>query len=118
MSACYEWAMQFLISVIDDTTGSATPGEMAAIDAFNERLVADGHWVFAGGLSAPGTATLIDGRGGEAVVTAGPLHTIGAGQDYLSGCWIIQAPDHETASRLAAEGSRCCNRRVELRPFL
>ena len=110
--------MQFLISVIDNATGSAGPAEMAAIDAFNERLMADGHWVFAGGLTAPSAATLIDGRGDGAVVTAGPLHAVGADEHYLSGCWIIEAPDHETASRLAAEGSRCCNRQVELRPFL
>ena len=41
--------MKYLVSVIDDKTGSATPAEMAAIDAFNERLEAEGHWVFAGG---------------------------------------------------------------------
>jgi hypothetical protein len=36
----------YLISVLDDTTDSATGDEMAAIDAFNEQLRADGHWVF------------------------------------------------------------------------
>ena len=30
--------MQYLMSVIDDTTGSATPAEMTKIDAFNERI--------------------------------------------------------------------------------
>ena len=45
--------MQYLVSVIDDTTDLATPDEMAAIDVFNDRLVAEGHWVFAGGLGAP-----------------------------------------------------------------
>ena len=45
--------MQYLFSVIDDTAGLATPSEMAAIDVFNERLQADGHWVFAAGLGAP-----------------------------------------------------------------
>jgi hypothetical protein len=49
--------MQYLASVIDDKTGSATPAEMAAIDAFNDRLEAEGHWVFAGGLNSPSTAT-------------------------------------------------------------
>ena len=43
--------MQYLVSVIDDNTGSATATEMAAINAFNDRLEADGHWVFAGGLA-------------------------------------------------------------------
>ena len=45
--------MQYLVSVIDDTAGLATPAEMAAIDVFNERLQAEGHWVFAAGLGGP-----------------------------------------------------------------
>jgi len=48
--------MQYLVSVIDDEAGLATPDEMAAIDAFNHRLKAEGHWVFAGGLVAPSSA--------------------------------------------------------------
>jgi hypothetical protein len=107
--------MQFLISVIDNTTNSATDTEMAAIDVFNARLVHDGHWVFAGGLTAPNHAAVVDGRGDEPVNNAGPLIE---SADYLSGCWIITAPDLDTARRLAAEGSKACNRRVELRPFL
>jgi hypothetical protein len=55
--------MQYLVSVIDDTAGLATTDEMAAIDAFNDRLMAQGHWVFAAGLAAPSTATVIDNRG-------------------------------------------------------
>jgi hypothetical protein len=35
--------MQYLVSVIDDTAGLATPEEMAAIDAFNGRLQVEGH---------------------------------------------------------------------------
>ena len=57
--------MQYLVSVIDDGTGLATPDEMAAIDAFNDRLRAEGHWVFAGGLGSPSPATVIDNRGGR-----------------------------------------------------
>lgn len=107
--------MQFLISVIDDSTGTANPAEMAAIDAFNDRLMAEGHWVFAGGLSAPSDAAVIDNRGDAVVSTEGPLHPA---REYLSGCWIITAPNLDVARELAAEGSRCCNRKVELRPFL
>ncbi len=66
--------MQYLVSVIeektgseiDDKTGSATPSEMAAINAFNNRLKAEGYWVFAGGLGSPSAATVIDNRGEEA----------------------------------------------------
>jgi hypothetical protein len=34
--------MQYLVSVINDTTGLATPEEQAAIDVFNDRLQAEG----------------------------------------------------------------------------
>ena len=107
--------MKYLVSVIDDSTGSATPSEMAAIDAFNERLEADGHWVFAAGLASPSTATVIDNRGGEALFSDGPFLE---SKEYLAGFWVIEAPDLDVALKLAAEGSRACNRKVEVRPFL
>ena len=107
--------MQYLFSVVDDRTGSATPEEMAAIDAFNDRLQAEGNWVFAGGLGGPGTATVVDNRGGEALFTDGPFAET---KEYLAGFWIIEAADLDVALKLAADGSRACNRRVEVRPFL
>jgi hypothetical protein len=107
--------MQYLFSVIDDTAGLATADEDAAIDAFNERLQADGHWVFAGGLGVPSTATVIDNRGDEALLTDGPFVE---SKEYLAGFWIIEAPDLDVALKLAAEGSKACNRKVEVRPFL
>ena len=107
--------MQYLVSVIDDTAGQATPSEAAAIDVFNDRLQADGHWVFAGGLASPTTATVVDGRDGEVVFTDGPYVE---SKEYIAGFWIIEAPDLDVALKLAALGSKNCNRRVELRPFL
>ena len=108
--------MQYLVSVIDDKTNSATPAEMAAINAFNDdRLKAEGHWVFAGGLGSPSTATVIDNRGAEPVFTDGPFLE---SKEYLAGFWIIEAPDLDVALKLGAEGSKSCNRKVEVRPFL
>ncbi|HEX2858499.1 MAG TPA: YciI family protein [Propionibacteriaceae bacterium] len=107
--------MQFLFSVIAETTDLGTPEEMAAIDAFNDRLQAEGHWVFAGGLGGPDTATVIDNRGGEALITDGPFVE---SKEHLAGFWIIEAPDLDVALRLATEGSKHCNRKVEVRPFL
>ena len=89
--------------------------EMDAIDTFNEKLQANGHWVFAGGLGAPDTATVVDGRGDEPTITDGPFVE---SKEYLAGFWIITAPDLDAALRLAAEGSKACNRKLELRPFL
>jgi hypothetical protein len=107
--------MQYLVSVIDDNAGLATPDEMAAIDAYNEGLQADGYWVYAGGLGEPSTATVIDNRGRETVITDGPFVE---SKEYLAGFWIIEAPDLDVALKLAAEGSKHCNRKVEVRPFL
>ena len=107
--------MQYLVSVLDDTAGLATPDEDAAIDVFNDRLRADGHWVFAGGLAAPSSATVIDNRGEEPIFTDGPF---AESKEYLAGFWIMEAADLDVVLKLAAEGSRACNRRIEVRPFL
>jgi hypothetical protein len=107
--------MQYLVSVIKDTAGDATPDEHAAIDVFNDRLMAGGHWVFAGGLGAPNSATVIDNRGEEAMFTGGPFLE---SKEYLIGFWIMEAADLDVALKLAAEGSRACNRKIEVRPFL
>jgi hypothetical protein len=106
--------MQYLVSVITDSTDLATSDEMAAIDVFNDRLRAEGYWVFANGLGEPGTATVIDNRGAEAVFTDGPFLE---SKEFLIGFWIIEAPDLDVALKLAAEGSKACNRKVEVRPF-
>jgi hypothetical protein len=107
--------MQYLVSVIHDSTALATPDEMAAIDVFNDRLVAEGHWVFAAGLAAPSSATVIDNRGEEAMFTDGPFLE---SKEYLVGFWIMEAADLDVALKLATEGSKACNRKIEVRPIL
>ncbi len=107
--------MQYLISVIDDGTGPATAKEDAAIDAFNDRLRADGHWVFAGGLASPDTATVIDNRDGQALFTDGPFLE---SKEYLAGFWIIEARDLDVALKLGTEGSKACHRKIEVRPLV
>lgn len=105
---------QYLMSVLDDRSDSGTDEEMLAIDAYNEELKAGGHWVFANGLAAPDTATVVDGRGAEPVFTDGPYLEA---KEFIAGFWIIEADDLDVALRLAAAGSKACNRRLELRPF-
>jgi hypothetical protein len=104
----------FLVAVIDSTENSGTADEMVAIDAFNERLQRDGQFVLALGLHAPETASVIDNRGDEPIVTPGSLFT---GVEHYSGMWIIDVADDATAERLARDASRACNRRVEIRRF-
>ena len=107
--------MQYLLSVIHDSAALATPSEAETIDVFNEGLQAKGHWVFAAGLGAPSTATVIDNRDGRPVFSDGPFVE---SKEYLAGFWIIEAPDLDVALKLAAEGSKACNRKVEVRPLL
>jgi hypothetical protein len=86
----------------------------AATGAFNDKLRADGYWVFAGGLQPASTATVIDGQPDTPVITDGPyLET----KEVIGGFWVIDAPDLDVAIRLAAEGSKACRGKVEVRPF-
>ena len=64
---------------------------------------------------APGSATVIDNRGGEAMFTDGPFVE---SKEYLAGLWIWEAADLDAALKLAVEGSKACNRKLEVRPFL
>ena len=112
--------MRFLISVIDSETtpgegGTATGSEMAAIDAFNDKLEAKSQLLLACGLAGPSTATLIDNRAGAGKVEQASLFGL---DKYQSGFWLIKVDSRAEAEALAAEGSRACNRRVELRQLL
>ncbi len=106
---------QYLISVLTDSAEMADEDEMAAIDTFNDQLRADGHWVFANGLAGPDASTVVDGRGGEPVLTDGPYLE---SKEWIIGFWVIDAPDLDVALRLAGQASKSCNRRVEIRPVL
>jgi len=86
----------------------------ADVGTFNDQLQTDGHWVFAGGLTDIADATVVDGTGNDAVVTDGPY---AESKEFLGGFWVIEAPDLDTALKLAAAGSRACQGPVEVRPF-
>jgi hypothetical protein len=95
-----------------------TPDEMqamfAATGAFNEKLQAEGAWVFAGGLETHDATTTVDHTGAEPIITDGPF---AESKEYLGGFWIIEAPDLDAALKWAAEGSKACANRVQVRPF-
>ena len=86
----------------------------ATTGVFNDTLQADGYWVFAGGLQSASTATVVDGQGETPVMTDGPyLET----KEVIGGFWVIDAPDLDVALKLAADGSKACRGKVEVRPF-
>jgi hypothetical protein len=87
---------------------------MAETGAFNEKLQAEGYWVFADGLEPAATATVVDGQGAQPVITDGPYPE---SKEYVGGFWIIDVPDLDIALKLAAEASKACRGKVEVRPF-
>ncbi|MEQ6897968.1 YciI family protein [Microbacterium sp. KR10-403] len=106
--------MQYFVSVIDDESVSDNTDRRPAISAFNERLIAQGYWVFAGGLADTAAATVVDNRGEHPVITDGPFIE---SKEYLAGVWVWDVPDLDAAMALATEASKICDRKIEVRPF-
>ncbi|MEN9325470.1 MAG: hypothetical protein RL414_1224 [Actinomycetota bacterium] len=107
--------MRFIIFVIDGPGNPANPNEMADIDAFNEKLQSNGHWITAAGIRDTKSAKVIDNRSGKNEVIEGSLFS---GPEHYSGFWLIEASNTDEAQQLALEGSQACNRKVELRPYI
>jgi hypothetical protein len=110
---------KYLLSVWS-REGDPTPPDdevqemFAAVDKFNKEVQADGAWVFAGGLFPADTATVVDGRGDEAVTTDGPF---AESKEQLGGFWVLEAADLDAAIEYARRGSAACRGPVEVRPF-
>lgn len=111
---------QYLLSVhhSPDEAPPAEPAEMermfADVGRFNDKAQAAGVWVFAGGLEPIEAATTVDHRGAEPIVVDGPF---AESKEWLGGFWIFELPDLDAAISWAAEGSKACGGRVEVRPF-
>jgi hypothetical protein len=110
---------QYMLSVhhtgpYPDMSTPEAQASFAATGVFNDKLKESGHWVFVGGLEARETATTVDGRGDEVVVTDGAF---AESKEYLGGFWVIEVDDLDVALSLAAEASKACGEPVEVRPF-
>jgi hypothetical protein len=114
---------QYLMSVIHNPDDAEDPtnftedemqASFASVGAFNERMQAAGVWVFAGGLHPIDLSTTVDNRGATPIVTDGPFSE---SKEYLGGFWIIEASDLDAALAWAADGSRACGCKVEVRAF-
>lgn len=86
----------------------------ADVDAFNNKIKAQGIWVFGGGLCEPSNATVVSVKNGEVLYTDGPF---AEAKEHLGGFWILKAPDLDAALKLAAEAAVACAGPVEVRPF-
>ena len=109
---------QYLLSVYQPPGPMPEPEVLdkifADIQALNERMKADGAWVFSSGLAAPSTATVLRAQGDEVVMTDGPFLE---GKEYMGGFTIIDAPDLDKALDWGSQLARATTLPIEVRPF-
>jgi hypothetical protein len=108
---------QYLLSVLEPSEG-APPANldriMADVGAVDSAMHQAGVWVFAGGLHAPGTATVLRVSDGEVVTTDGPYIE---GKEHLGGFSIIDVPDLDAALAWGTRLARATTLPIEVRPF-
>jgi len=109
---------QYLLSVL--TPSDATPPSpeqlaeiMERVDAFDRELKDAGAWVFAGGLEAPSTATVIRPKDGDVLLTDGPFTE---GKEYVGGLSIMQAEDLDAALEWGRKAAKATTLPIEVRP--
>ena len=110
---------QYLLSIYQPEGDPPVPEVLETImrdvDAFNQELKAAGAWVFAAGLHAPSTATVVRLKGGEVLMTDGPF---AEGKEYIGGLCIIKAPDLDAALEWGRKAARATTLPIEVRPFV
>jgi hypothetical protein len=109
----------YLLSVITPTGGQQPPPEvlgsiMERVEAVNVELREAGGWVFAGGLNAPSTATVVRVTDGDVLMTDGPF---AEGKEYVGGFTILKAPDLDGALAWGEKFAGAIGLPIEVRPF-
>jgi hypothetical protein len=109
---------QYMVSVfmVDDEmpTGEELEQSMKDVDVLNDELKAQGGWVFAGGLHAADTATVLRVKDGDVVTIDGPYAET---KEQVAGFWVIEAPDLDAALAFARRATVACRGPIEVRPF-
>ena len=112
---------QYLLSVVTPAEGGGEPptpdeltASMARVGAVQDRVKEAGAWVFAGGLAAPSSATVIRPQGDDLVLVDGPF---AEGKEYLGGFSVIDVPDLDAALEWGREYTRAIGLPIEVRPF-
>jgi hypothetical protein len=86
-------------------------GEVRAVE---EEMRAAGAWVFAGGLHAASTATVLNPRSDQMPMTDGPYVE---GKEHIGGLVIIKAESLDEALAWGRKVARATTLAVEVRPF-
>jgi hypothetical protein len=109
---------EYLLSVYQPAGDPPPPAVLDCIrrdlDALNRDIEAAGSWVFAGGLHAPSTATVLRPTGDDVLMTDGPF---AEGKEHLGGLTIVRADDLDAALRWARRMAQATTLPIEVRPF-
>ncbi len=87
---------------------------MRDVHAVDAEMRAAGVWVFAGGLHAPSTATVVRAVGDDVLITDGPF---AEGKEHMGGVAVVEAPDLDAALDWGRKLSAASTLPVEVRPF-
>ncbi len=109
---------QYLLSIYQPDGDPPPPDVLEQIthdvQAVDRELRAAGAWVFSGGLHAPSTATVLDPRSQELLMTDGPYVE---GKEHIGGLTIIKAGSLDEALAWGRKVARATTLPIEVRPF-
>ncbi len=109
---------QYLVAIHhpDDYDPSAEDEAMSRdIDALNEEMDAAGIRVFAGGLTAAGSAKSLRAQpDGKVLITDGPYVET---KEHIGGFWILEAADMDEALAWGRKAVVACRAPVKVRAF-
>jgi hypothetical protein len=110
---------QYLLSVIQPDGPAPEPDAlnaiMADVDEVDREMRDKGVWVFAGGLHAPSTATVVRAqKGADVLMTDGPF---AEGKEHLGGFTIVDVPDLDAALEWGRRLAEATTLPIEVRPF-
>jgi hypothetical protein len=109
---------QYLLSVVEPSGDGTPPPDldqiMSDVTEVDRRMREAGVWVFAGGLHAPRTATVVRVADGEVLTTDGPFIE---GKEHVGGFSIVEAPDLDAALDWGTQLARATRLPIEVRPF-
>ncbi|MFI5540040.1 YciI family protein [Nocardia sp. NPDC051900] len=87
---------------------------MRDLAALNDEMRAAGAWVFAAGLHAPSTATVLRAEGDDMLITDGPYVE---GKEHIGGFTVIRAADLDEALEWGRRLAAVVALPIEVRPI-
>ncbi|MGW4094329.1 YciI family protein [Nocardia sp. NPDC004750] len=87
---------------------------MRDLAALNDEMRAAGAWVFAAGLHAPSTATVLRAKGDDMLITDGPYVE---GKEHIGGFTVIRAADLDEALEWGRRLAAVVTLPIEVRPI-